>query len=85
MSLGVISYRPAVGVLSRLYDQGKLHVSPNGVMYCTSSQRQGLLARMLDEILQTRVMVKRAMKGLDEGTALYRLLNSRQVCLLLHL
>lgn len=34
---------------------------------------------MLDEILQTRIMVKQAMKATKEGEALQRLMNARQM------
>ena len=34
-------------------------------MYVRSDVRKGLLARMLSELLDTRVMVKQAMKGVS--------------------
>ena len=34
---------------------------------------------MLDEILQTRIMVKQAMKATKHGEALQRLMNARQM------
>jgi DNA polymerase zeta len=37
-------------------------VAPNGIMYVKPTVRKGLLARMLVELLETRVMVKHAMK-----------------------
>lgn len=37
-------------------------VAPNGIMYVKSIVRKGLLGRMLTELLDTRVMVKQAMK-----------------------
>jgi len=37
-------------------------VAPNGIMYVKSNVRKGLLGRMLVELLDTRVMVKQAMK-----------------------
>jgi len=43
-----------------------LEVSPNGMMYVKPQVRQGLLGRMLDALLDTRVMVKQAMKGADK-------------------
>lgn len=39
-------------------------VAPNGMMYVNQSVRRGLLGRMLTELLNTRVMVKQAMKGI---------------------
>ncbi|TRM66323.1 hypothetical protein BD626DRAFT_613855 [Schizophyllum amplum] len=43
--------------------QGNVNVSPNGIAYVKPNIRRGLLARMLTELLDTRVMVKQAMKG----------------------
>jgi DNA polymerase zeta len=37
-------------------------VSPNGLMYAKQHLRRSLLAKMLTEILETRVMVKQGMK-----------------------
>lgn len=37
-------------------------VAPNGMMYVKAEVRKGLLGRMLVELLETRVMVKQAMK-----------------------
>lgn len=37
-------------------------VAPNGIMYAKKSVRKSLLATMLEELLETRVMVKQAMK-----------------------
>lgn len=41
-----------------------LLVAPNGIMYVNQHVRKGLLGRMLTELLDTRVMVKQAMKGM---------------------
>lgn len=40
-----------------------LLVAPNGMIYARPHVRRGLLGRMLKELLDTRVMVKHAMKG----------------------
>jgi DNA polymerase zeta len=40
--------------------QDEIHVTPNGVMFVKKNVRGGVLPRMLDEILKTRVMVKKA-------------------------
>lgn len=45
-----------------------------------SSVRRGLLAKMLSEILDTRVMVKDSMK-LDDNKSFIRLQNNRQLAL----
>ena len=38
-------------------------VTPNGMIFVKPAVRKSLLAKMLGEILDTRVMVKHAMKG----------------------
>jgi DNA polymerase elongation subunit (family B) len=40
-------------------------VAANGIMYVKSKVRKGLLGRMLAELLDTRVMVKQAMKSVS--------------------
>lgn len=57
-------------------------VSPNGVLFVKKKVRESILAKMLKEILDTRVMVKSTMNdinGLDED--LSKLLNNRQLAL----
>ena len=39
-----------------------LSVSPNGLMFVKEHVRKSLLAKMLSELLDTRVMVKGSMK-----------------------
>lgn len=43
-------------------------VSPNGVMFVKPEIRKSLLAEMLTELLDTRVMIKRAMKDYKEDS-----------------
>lgn len=47
-------------------------VAPNGIMYVKETVRKGLLARMLIELLDTRVMVKQAMKGTKDDKVFTR-------------
>lgn len=42
-------------------------VAPNGLMYVKPEVRKGLLGRMLTELLDTRVMVKQAMKRVRDN------------------
>jgi len=56
-------------------------VAPNGMMYINQTIRKSLLAKMLTEILDTRVMVKNGMKRDKHDKALQKLLNSRQLAL----
>lgn len=51
------------------------------MLYVKSNIRKSLLAKMLAEILETRVMVKSGMKIDKEDKALQRLLNNRQLAL----
>ncbi|XP_068609589.1 DNA polymerase zeta catalytic subunit [Brachionichthys hirsutus] len=54
-------------------------VSPNGIAFVKSSVRKGVLPSMLEEILNTRIMVKRSMKSYKQDKALMRLLDARQL------
>lgn len=40
----------------------RLIIAPNGVAYAPPEARPGILPRLLQEILSTRIMVKAAMK-----------------------
>jgi hypothetical protein len=46
---------------------GLQNISPNGVAFADKGMRPGALPRMLSEILDTRVMIKGAMKRLGKG------------------
>ncbi|GMI88783.1 recovery protein 3 [Hibiscus trionum] len=79
-TLGVSSYAPDPNVLLDLKDQ--LLLTPNGVMYVPSKIRKGVLPRLLEEILSTRIMVKQAMKNLTPTQqVLQRIFNARQLAL----
>uniref|UniRef100_A0A8P4G7U9 DNA polymerase zeta catalytic subunit n=1 Tax=Dicentrarchus labrax TaxID=13489 RepID=A0A8P4G7U9_DICLA len=54
-------------------------VSPNGIAFVKSSVRKGVLPSMLEEILNTRIMVKQSMKAHKQDKALMRLLHARQL------
>ena len=79
--LGVTDLRQPAGLLDTLQDHinGKsicpqsrlsltypIPVAPNGIMYVKPTVRKGLLGRMLTELLDTRVMVKQAMKRVKD-------------------
>ncbi|KAJ7293585.1 DNA polymerase zeta, catalytic subunit [Mycena rebaudengoi] len=74
---GVSELEKRPGLAETLYDH--LNVSPNGMMFVKPEVRKGLLSRMLVELLDTRVMVKQAMKGAKNDKALTRILNARQL------
>nr|XP_019706389.1 DNA polymerase zeta catalytic subunit isoform X1 [Elaeis guineensis] len=78
--LGVSSYSPDPNLLRDLKEQ--LLLTPNGVMYIPSKVRKGVLPRLLEEILSTRIMVKQAMKKLRPSQqVLQRIFNARQLAL----
>lgn len=60
--------------------QGKVNYAPCGVAFVKSEVRQGILPRMLSEILNTRLMVKESLKihG-SENRVLQRVLDSQQL------
>ncbi|KAG6430350.1 hypothetical protein SASPL_108415 [Salvia splendens] len=78
--LGVCAYSPHLNTLRNL--KHELLVAPNGVAYVPSKVRRGILPRLLEEILSTRIMVKQAMKKLDPSQLVrHRILNARQLAL----
>lgn len=77
--MGFTDYQRQERLLELLKDQ--INIAPNGVMYAKSEIRRSLLAKMLGEILETRVMVKSGMKVDKEDKTLQRLLNNRQLAL----
>jgi DNA polymerase zeta len=77
--MGFMDYKRQPRVLELLKD--KINIAPNGMMYAKLEVRQSLLARMLAEILETRVMVKTGMKMDKDDKVLQRLLNNRQLAL----
>ncbi|KAF2198958.1 hypothetical protein GQ43DRAFT_482877 [Delitschia confertaspora ATCC 74209] len=58
-----------------------INIAPNGMMYVNPEMRKSLLAKMLGEILETRVMVKSGMKQDKDDKTLQQLLNNRQLAL----
>ncbi|RKF75527.1 DNA polymerase zeta catalytic subunit [Golovinomyces cichoracearum] len=61
--------------------QGHINISPNGMMFVKPTTRKSLLAKMLGEILETRVMVKSGMKIDRDDKELQKSLNNRQLAL----
>ncbi|KAK8067872.1 hypothetical protein PG996_006984 [Apiospora saccharicola] len=77
--MGFADYKRQERLLELLKDH--VHVSPNGMMYSKAEIRKSLLAKMLTEILETRVMVKSGMKQDKTDKTLQQLLNNRQLAL----
>ncbi|TCD71522.1 DNA polymerase zeta [Steccherinum ochraceum] len=74
---GVTELHQPPGLLETLHDH--VNVAPNGIIYVKPEVRKGLLGRMLTELLDTRVMVKQAMKSVGDDKALRRVLDARQL------
>ena len=77
--MGFSDYERELRMLEVLKD--KINIAPNGIMYAKPEIRKSLLAKMLGEILETRVMVKSGMKVDKDDKTLQRLLNNRQLAL----
>lgn len=77
--MGFTEYSRQDGLLALLQDY--INIAPNGMMYVKAEMRKSLLAKMLAEILETRVMVKSSMNEDKDDRALQRLLNNRQLAL----
>ena len=77
--MGFTDYKRQQRVLELLKDH--VNVAPNGIIYARPEVRKSLLAKMLGEILETRVMVKSGMKVDKDDKTLQRLLNNRQLAL----
>lgn len=77
--LGFTQYRRREGLLKLLKDY--INIAPNGMMYTKPEIRKSLLAKMLTEILETRMMVKSGMKEDTDDRTLQKLLNNRQLAL----
>ncbi|KAL7938291.1 hypothetical protein V8C35DRAFT_146512 [Trichoderma chlorosporum] len=77
--MGFAEYKRQDGLLSLLEDH--INIAPNGMMYVKAEVRKSLLAKMLAEILETRIMVKSGMKQDKDDKTLQQLLNNRQLAL----
>merc|ERR1719319_1997888 len=54
-------------------------ISPGGVVFLKSSARRGILPQMLEDILNTRIMVKKSMKIHGKDAQIQKLLHARQL------
>jgi DNA polymerase zeta len=75
--IGTTKVKHPPGLLKLL--ENDVNLSPNGLMFVKSSVRKSLLAKMLEDILDTRIMVKSTMKFLD--ASMQKLYNNRQLAL----
>lgn len=77
--MGFTEYKRQAGLMALLKDY--VNIAPNGMMFVKAEIRKSLLAKMLTEILETRVMVKSGMKEDKDDKTLQQLLNNRQLAL----
>lgn len=77
--MGFTDFRRQPRLLELVKDS--LNIAPNGLMFVKPEMRKSLLAKMLGEILETRVMVKSGMKVDKDDRSLQQLLNNRQLAL----
>ncbi|XP_064541449.1 DNA polymerase zeta catalytic subunit isoform X2 [Drosophila montana] len=76
---GASQLRVSRPLLQQLLERDLVTISPCGVVFVKRQVREGILPRMLSEILDTRLMVKQSMKLHRDSTALQRVLHSRQL------
>ncbi|XP_041831754.1 DNA polymerase zeta catalytic subunit isoform X2 [Melanotaenia boesemani] len=74
---GCTSLRVPPELLHQL--RNDITVSPSGIAFVKAPVRKGVLPSMLEEILNTRIMVKQSMKTYKQDKALMRLLDARQL------
>lgn len=76
---GAFYLKQSDGVLKSLLNNNDLIFSPCRVAFVNANIRQGILPKMLNEILHTRLMVKDSMKLYKDNVYLQRILHSRQL------
>lgn len=77
-SLGVLTnYEIPQKILKKLAND--CHISPNGIVFVKPHIKSGILGQMLKEILETRIMVKSAIKLHKNNKRLVRILSARQL------
>lgn len=77
--MGAWQLRVPRSLIDKLTNEKLIHISPCGVVFVKSSVREGVLPRMLREILDTRLMVKQSMKLHKCDKLLQRILHARQL------
>ena len=69
--------------LRSFIDDKSAHMASNGTMFVAENTRRGILPQMLEEILNTRIMVKKELKAARKNSekVLSRILDARQYAL----
>lgn len=62
-----------------LHRKDLINISPCGVAFVKKQVREGILPKMLQEILDTRLMVKKSLKRNSKNRTLSRVLDARQL------
>ena len=65
--------------LNKLLERDRVSISPGGVVFLKREERRGVLPQMLEDILNTRIMVKQSMKRHKLDQNIQKLLHSRQL------
>ena len=65
--------------LCKLLERDRVSISPGGVVFLKREERRGVLPQMLEDILNTRIMVKQSMKRHKADQNIQKLLHSRQL------
>ncbi|XP_055836926.1 DNA polymerase zeta catalytic subunit [Episyrphus balteatus] len=76
---GASQLRVSPTLIKKLLKNDMITISPCGIAFIKKNIREGVLPRMLKEILDTRQMVKQSMKLHKTNSALQRILHSRQL------
>lgn len=76
---GASQLKVSKNLLQYLIAKDRINISPCGVAFVNKDVRLGILPRMLQEILDTRLMVKKSMKQNTNDKILQRLLHSQQL------
>ncbi|XP_037034601.1 DNA polymerase zeta catalytic subunit isoform X2 [Bradysia coprophila] len=76
---GASQLRVSPSLLRKLIEKDLVNISPCGAVFVKSVVREGVLPRMLREILDTRLMVKQSMKLHKNDKLLQKILHSRQL------
>ncbi|XP_065184530.1 uncharacterized protein LOC135815197 [Sycon ciliatum] len=77
IKFGCSTLEVTADMLKELEDD--VSISPNGIVFVKEHVRRGILPQMLDEILSTRIMVKKAMKQCKADKSVHRMLDHRQL------
>ncbi|KAK4468357.1 hypothetical protein MN116_008150 [Schistosoma mekongi] len=75
--LGCLTHSLTSGLIKKIGRE--VNISPNGVVFVKKSIREGILPRMLKQLITTRLMVKDSINLYKSDKCLNRLLDARQL------